>query len=62
MKRCLVNVLFTHFNLLEAIREVEVGVKIRVLKLIEGVVHMQKWVNVLTRNIIKATVINAKSK
>jgi hypothetical protein len=44
-----------NLNLQEPIREVEVGIKCRVLQLIESVVHTQKWVGVLTRNLVNAT-------
>jgi hypothetical protein len=56
------DVLVTHSNLPEAGGEVEVGVGVRVRKLIKGVVHTRKWVRILTRNLIKATVVNAKTK
>jgi hypothetical protein len=52
----------THLNLAEARREVEIGVKIRVLEFVEGVVHTRKWVSVLTRNLVKTAVVNAQSK
>jgi hypothetical protein len=62
LKRRLVDVLITHSNLLEAGGEVEMGVKVRVLKLIKRVVHTRKWVSVFTRNFIKATVVNAETE
>jgi hypothetical protein len=62
LKRSFVDVLVTYSNLPEAIREVDMGVKFRVLQPIEGFVHMRKWVGVLTRNFVKATVVNAQSK
>jgi hypothetical protein len=51
-----VDVLITHSNLLGARGEVEVSVEVRVLQLIECVVHTRKWVSIFTRNLIKATV------
>jgi desulfoferrodoxin (superoxide reductase-like protein) len=57
-----VNVLITHANLLEARGEVEVCVEVGVLKLIKRVVHTRKWVNIFTRNLIKATVVNAQTE
>jgi hypothetical protein len=38
------------------------GVKIRVLELIAGVVHTRKWGSVLTRNLVKSTVVNVESR
>jgi hypothetical protein len=62
MKGRLVNVLVTHSNLPEARGEVEVSVKVRVLKFVERVVHTRKWVSIFTRNFIKATVVNAQTQ
>jgi hypothetical protein len=61
LKHCFVDVLITYSNLLEAGREVEMRVKICVLKLIECVVHTWQWVGVLTRNLIKPTVVTAQA-
>jgi hypothetical protein len=36
------------------------GYEICVLQLIEAVVHTTKWVGILTCNLIKAAVVNAK--
>jgi hypothetical protein len=55
------DVMITNSNLLEARREVEMRVKIRVLEFIECVVHTRKWVSVLTPNLVKSTVVNAQS-
>jgi hypothetical protein len=52
-----VDVLLTISNLPKAKREVHMGAKI--LQRIEGVAHTLEWVSVLTRNLIKATVVNA---
>jgi hypothetical protein len=62
MKRRLVDVLITHSYLPKARGEVEMGVKVRVLKLIKRVVHTRKRVSIFTRNFIKGTVVNAQSK
>jgi hypothetical protein len=48
--------------MLEAIREVEMSVKIRVLKFVEGVIHTRKWVSVRTRNLVKTAIVNAQAK
>jgi hypothetical protein len=39
--------------------EIEVCVKIRVFQFIKCVVHTRKRVSVLTRSLVKATVVNA---
>jgi hypothetical protein len=63
LKRRLVDVFVTHSNLPEARGEVEVGVTVRVLKLIERVVvNTRKWVSIFTRNLVKATVVNAQTE
>jgi hypothetical protein len=54
--------MITNSTLPKAKREVEMNVKIRVLKFVEGVITMRKWVGVLTRNLIKTAVVNAQSK
>jgi hypothetical protein len=38
------------------------SIKIRVLELIESVVHTRKWVSVLKRNLVNTAVVNAESK
>jgi hypothetical protein len=45
----LVDVLVTYSKLPYARREIKMDVKVRVLKLIESVIHKWKWVGVLTR-------------
>jgi hypothetical protein len=57
-----VDFLITHSNLQEAKREVEMSVEIRVFNFVQGVIHTRKWVSVLTRNLVKTAVVNAKSK
>jgi hypothetical protein len=59
LKYNLVVVIVTYSNVPQARREVEVGVKNRVLQLCEGVVNTRKWLGVLTRNFVKATAVNA---
>jgi hypothetical protein len=54
--------MITHSNLPKTRGEVEMSVKVRVLKLIKCVVHTRKRVSVFTRNFIKAIVVNAQSK
>jgi hypothetical protein len=61
-KRSLVNIVFTYSNLPHSIRQVEMGVEIWVLQLIECVVHSKKLVDVLTRNLAKATGDDAHAK
>jgi hypothetical protein len=62
MKRRLMDILVSYSNLPEARGEVEMSVKACVFKLIECVVHTRKWVDIFTRNFIKATVVNAQTK
>jgi hypothetical protein len=62
LKRYLADVLVVYSNLPRAKGEVEMGVKVRVLQLVEGLIYAWKWVSVLTRNLIKATVVNAQLK
>jgi hypothetical protein len=57
-----VNVLVTYSNLPKARGEVKMDAQIRVLQLIDGVIHSRKWVDVLKRNLVKAAVVNAQSK
>jgi hypothetical protein len=56
------DVLVAYLNMSEARGEVKVGVKVSVLQVVEGVIHMRKWACVFTRNLIKATVVNAHAK
>jgi hypothetical protein len=35
------------------------GIEIRVLEMIECVINTRKWVGILTRNLVKLTVVNA---
>jgi hypothetical protein len=53
------DVLITHSNLPKSRREVDMRAKIHVLKFIEGVIHTRKWVSVVTRSLVKPTVVNA---
>jgi hypothetical protein len=62
LKRYLMDVLIAHSDLPEARREVKMSAKMRVHKLIKGVIYTRKWIGVLTRNLVKFTVINAESQ
>jgi hypothetical protein len=41
--------------------QVEMGAEVGLIQLIEGVIHTQKWVGVLTRNFVNAAVFNSQS-
>jgi hypothetical protein len=55
------DILITHSNLPKARGEVEVGVKVYVLNLVQCVIHTRKRVSIFTRNLIKATVVNTQA-